>query len=114
MRLAYSPVTLLMMVALMSGCAMLGAPAPDTFNEKLATGYVSVTAVRQQATSLVNSGALSADDARKVQSVADQARAGLDMAAIYGAQPDGQAALVTAVALLTELQRYLVAKGPQP
>ena len=60
---------------LLAGCAALGLEAPQTFNEKLAVGYSTVTAVRAAAATFVSSGKLSPDDAQNVQTQADTARA---------------------------------------
>ena len=43
----------LALAALLIGCAQLGTPAPQAFNQSVAAGIASVTAVRQSATVLL-------------------------------------------------------------
>ena len=44
---------LVLLLTLASACAQLGLPTPQTFNEKMATAYATVTAVRDTATKLL-------------------------------------------------------------
>lgn len=96
-------------VAGLQGCAYLGVPKPETFNERLAVGYALVTSARNTATSLVDAGKLSADDARNVLEQTDNARAGLDIARqVHAAAPDEANAKLTAIlTALRALEAYL-------
>src|SRR5260221_12039228 len=77
---------------LLSGCAALGLQSADTFNQKLAYSYGQVTAARKGATSVINASCPSpasyateacksaVADGKHIQSMADEARQGLDLA----------------------------------
>ncbi len=96
-------------IMLMQACALLGAPKPETFPERLAAGYVTVTANRQLNTTLLNAGILAARDGANVQQQNDTARAGLDVASTLG----GTAAedkLTMSLRILDEVKKYLEAK----
>lgn len=64
---------------LVAACAQLGDTG-DTFNQKLAAGYITVTQVRTTATALLEAGKISSVDAQNIQGQADIARSGLDVA----------------------------------
>ena len=99
----------LVAVALLAvACQHLGFQA-ETFNERLAVGYSTVTAARESAASLLIAGKVSVEDARHVQAQADNARAGLDVArAIHAASPDAAEEKLTAIlAGLEALSNYL-------
>lgn len=97
---------------LAAGCAQLGLPTPQTFNEKLAASYSAVTAARDTAITLLTAKKIGADDAQNVQNQADNARAGLDIARkIHATDADaGNAKLTSVQAALTALQSYLATK----
>lgn len=103
---------LAILLSLASACAQLGLPTAQTFNEKLAAGYSSVTAVRDTATTLLVAKKISPDDAQNVQNQADNARAGLDIArsahAVNATAADAK--LTQVMAALTALQSYLAKK----
>lgn len=94
-------------------CQQLGVPSPETFNQKLAVAYTSVTAVRTTATQLLAARKISPDDAENVNASADVARAGLDVARRTSDPAAANAKLTAAVAALTALQTYLATKGGQ-
>ena len=85
---------------------------PETFNQKLAVGYTTVTAVRETATKLVVAKKLNPDDAQNVQNQADTARAGLDVARdMFKATPVAADNKLTSVTTaLRALQTYLASK----
>ena len=108
------------------GCAARGLKSADTFNQKLAYGYGQVTASRTGATSVINASCPTPDkydtpackgavaDGKHIQSMADEARKGLDLAKDYAAAGNLQQAniqLQLESASLTALQAYLAAKG---
>jgi hypothetical protein len=102
-------------VTLLSSCAMmqsLGVPAPQTFNEKLAVTYGTVTAVREAATTLLIGNRISSDDAQNVQNAADTARAGLDtVRRMHIADPTGANNKLEAIRTgLIALQGYLATR----
>lgn len=103
-------------VALLVGCAQMGMPAPQTFNQKVAVGITTVTQVRQTATVLLTAGKISVDDARNVQAQADNAMAGITIARNVGATDPaaGQTKLTAALTILQALDAYLASKGAQP
>jgi hypothetical protein len=121
-RLCY----LLLLLAV--GCVALGLQTADTFNQKLAYSYGQVTAARRGATSVINASCptpesyasaackQAAADGKHIQSMADEARQGLDLAKTYAASGNTQQAnlqLQLESAALTALSTYLAAKGIQ-
>src|SRR5690242_15580566 len=65
-RIAYTAFWAALLVML-SACQALGVATPQTFNEKLAAGYSTITAARDTAATLLTSGKLSVSDAQNVQ-----------------------------------------------
>jgi len=101
-------------LAVLTACAALGLPTAETFNQKLAVGYGTVTAIRNSATTLVTAGKLSPDDAQNVQTQADTARSALDLARTAYRSGDTAGAttkLDTTATVLRALQAYLASKG---
>lgn len=109
--LNYLSICLLLFVA---ACGALGVATPQTFNERTAAAYASVTAVRESATTLLKAGKIKADDAQNVQDGANNARAGIDIARGLEAQSPGagKTRLDVAIAALQALQAYLNSKEP--
>ncbi len=113
MRLRLPPVALLGAVAvswLVIGCTGLGLEAPQSFTERLAYGYATHTAVMDSTTHALEAGEISSSEAAEVAEIGDNARELLDSArAVHdaGRVPAAQRQLVLALALLTELQRYI-------
>lgn len=97
----------------LSACSTLGIPKAETFNQRLAVGYASVTTVRSTAASLIDAGKLTAADGRNVQSGADSVRQGLDVAReLHTTVPAaGEDKLAQALAALTVLEKYVAKKG---
>ena len=108
-RIARYSAYLLLLVA---GCAALGLPQPQTFNEKIAAAYTTVTQVRSVAASLVGVGKLSPDDAQNVQNQATHARDGIELArkAHLTDPKAGAAKLDSVTAILNTLNNYLKAR----
>ena len=109
--------TLLMAAAaLLTACAMLGSPTPQTFNQKLAVAVATVTEARNTATTLLAAGKISAADAQNIQAQADVAREGLNVA--RGLSSTDLTAASTRLemtnAALRALQTYMIAKGAKP
>jgi len=103
---------LIFIAAALTSCAQLGIAPAETFAQKLAVGYSSVTAVRQSATTLLTAKKITADDAQNVQAQADNARAGLDIArTVSKTDPKAADAKLTSIrTLLTALSAYLATK----
>jgi predicted outer membrane protein len=96
------------------GCAALGLPTADTFNQKMAVAYGTVTALRTSATTLVGTGKITPDDAQNVLTQTDNARAALDIARVAYKSGDTTGASVkldTTTTVLRALQAYLASKG---
>ena len=112
MKRLYAPFYFLIVLTLVLGCAQLGLPQAQTFDQKLAVGYATVTAIRTSATTLLAAKKITADDAQHVQDQANNARAGLDIArATAVTDPAAANAKLTAVrTALTALNAYLISK----
>lgn len=104
--------TLVISLAFLPACAQLGLETPETFADKLAVGYGSVTTARATAKTLVSQKVITPDDAQNVQDQADNFRAGLDIARkIQTTDPTTAAAKLNAVTLgLAALTDYLATK----
>ena len=95
----------------MSACQMIGVPTPKTFNERLASGYSSVTVVRTSAATLLNGRVITSSDAENIQKQADTAREALDIArGLTGI--DAENKLDSALLILQAAQAYLCKKNP--
>lgn len=94
------------LLALVVGCAALGLPTPQSFNEKLLAAYSGVTTVRAGGDALIVAKKISSADAENVQKQADNVRAGLDIASSMQDPTLAAAKLNSTVAILTALQAY--------
>lgn len=104
-------VTFILLLAV--GCAALGLASPQTFNQKLAVGYGTVTSIVATADTLFVAKKISPDDAQNVLDQANNAKAALDIART-ASKTDLAAAgtkLGSAITVLTALQSYLATKG---
>lgn len=92
-------------VVILVACATM----PKAFNEKLGTGYSTVTEVRETAITLLSADQISVQDAENIQKQADNFRLGLDIAReMHRNQQAGDAAkLDSVVAGLTALRAYI-------
>jgi hypothetical protein len=111
MRLPRQPYSLLLpfLLLVLSSCSLLGVATPQTFNERLAAGYTTVTAARDTTATLLSSSKLSASDAQNVQDQLNNARTGLDLARqVHATNPRaGNQKLDSVVTGLSALQAYL-------
>jgi len=101
----------------LAGCASMGVPSPETFNQRVAVGIASVSTARDTAATLLAAGKISREDAINIQKQADVAREGLDVARKMEAAGDtngGSTRLEVANAALRALQTYLVQKQGVP
>lgn len=112
------------------GCAALGLPAANTFEQKALVAQATVTQVRASAAYLLNTRAISLNDAENALTVTDAATTGIAVARnLYStACPPAAASappvactslaadqrLTVATAALTALSAYLTAQGAQP
>jgi hypothetical protein len=98
---------------LLSACTALGIQAPETFNQRLAVGYVTVEGVAKQAQALRASGKLSDADRANVVSTNASAIAALDLAKqMHATNPQaGTEKLTAAITVLNALSAYLATKG---
>lgn len=94
------------LLALIVGCASLGLPTPQSFNEKLLAGYSGITTVRAGGDKLIVAKKISSADAENVQKQADNVRAGLDIASSMQDPTLAAAKLNSTIAILTALQAY--------
>lgn len=96
-------------LVLLVGCATLA-----TFNSRLAAGYATVAEVRETATTLLEAGVITVDEAQNVQRQADRARAGLELARdLHEANPDaGFDKLEAALTILAAAETWLQERQP--
>lgn len=95
-----------LLLAFIVGCAALGLPTPQSFNEKLLAGYSGVTTVRAGGDALIVAKKISSADAENIQKQADNVREGLDIAASMKDPALAANKLNTTLAILTTLQAY--------
>jgi len=101
----------------LAGCASMGVPSPETFNQRIAVAVASVSAARDTATTLLTAGKIGKEDAANIQKQADVAREGLDVARrleVSGDMIDAASRLEMANAIMRELQKYLTLKQGAP
>lgn len=102
------------LIALLVGCASLGLTPPKSFNDRVAYAYTTVESLRNSTTNALNSGLIKVEDAKQVQALADQARAGLDAsrgAWVVGDTKTALGRLELANSILTQLAVYLQQRG---
>lgn len=102
----------LLLAFVLAACTNLGAPAPQTLNERIAVTVTAVTAVRQSTTTLLRSRKLSVQDAEHIQAQADNVVAGAQIArTLADVNPSAaDAKLQQTRAVLLALQAYLATK----
>lgn len=92
---------------MLSACTVL--KMPQSYNERLASAYVTVTTIRQTAVILLDGHVISSKDAENIQAQADTAREGLDIARdLRGAA--GEDKLEASLTVLRALERYVASK----
>jgi hypothetical protein len=103
-------------IGFLPACADLGISTPQSFEQQIAYGYSTVASIRSTAADLLVAKRISVNDAKVVQSMADQARASLDIARVASTNSkpkDAQESLLLAQGVLTQLQTYLTSKRTQ-
>ena len=100
-----------MLIAFIAACTT--ATTPDTFNKRVAAGYVAVQTVADSATTALKAGKLSPADATNVSTTAKSVLQALDVATTLHAAnaAAGEDKLAAALAILTALQTYLATQG---
>lgn len=103
---------LYVLLLLVSACATLGIPTPQTFNERLAAGYTTGTTIVSVTTTLLAAKKLSSADAENVLKQTDTAVAGLDISRQLSATDLAAAdtKLAASLVVLNALQAYLNSK----
>lgn len=101
--------TLYLAFLILVGCAQLGVPVAQTFNEKAAAAITTVTGARQTTLTLLQADKLTADDAENINAQADTLRQGIEVArSIHASQPTaGDDRLSAVITGLTALTAYL-------
>lgn len=69
-----------MALALVAGCGVLGVPKPESFGDKIQAAYHTIGAVRDTGRRLLQAGRIDAEEAQVIQDRADEMRAGLELA----------------------------------
>jgi hypothetical protein len=102
----------LLLLALLVGCQAVGLPQPQDFNDKLTSGYATVTAINDSATKLLTAKKIAPDDAQHILEQTRNAKAGLDIARIaHRTDPTGADAKLTSIrTALSALNGYLASK----
>lgn len=105
----FAGIQVAMFLVFLTGCAVLGVPQPQTFNQKMAAAIHSVTVIRETTNVLAENGKITPKDAQNIQNSASQARDGLNVALeLYGALPQaGEDRLAASIRILESLQRYV-------
>ncbi len=101
---------------LASGCASLGIPTPQTFNERVAAAYTTSTAVVETMRTLYAAGKITPEDANNVLKQTDTVIVGLDVARAYSATNPIAAndKLTATLTILQAAQSYLNARKGTP
>ncbi len=113
MKRIYNLAALTFVLLFATACAQLGLATPQTFEDKVATAYATISGVRTSTETLLREKKISLNDAVNVQSSADIARVGVDTARTMRAtDPTGADAKVNAVrAGLTAITTYLASRS---
>ena len=103
---------LIPLLLLLVGCAQLGLPVAQTFNQKLAVGYATVTGIITTTDNLLLAKAITPDDAANVLKQDDNAKAALDIArSLSGTDITAANAKLTAThTVLEAINAYLLTK----
>lgn len=103
---------LLSLLLLLNACASLGLAPAQSFDQKLAYGYATHTAVLLAANTSLQAGSITKADAQQVLTLGDTSKTLLDSAkAIETTDPVGATnKLALATAVLVQIQSYLNAK----
>jgi hypothetical protein len=94
---------------LLTGCASLGVPAPQDFQERAAAATVSVNTASQTALTLLQARKITPDESDRYVDRAEELQSAIDLArSIHAANPaEAQDRLSAAIAALTILTAEL-------
>lgn len=98
----------------LAACTSLGLTPPQSFDQQVAYGYGTVTALRVSAAQALDTHTLSAADAQHVLDATDSARMALDAAEssqVSGDKATAATRLAAATSALMQLQQFLITKG---
>lgn len=98
----------------LAGCSYFGLPKPENLTERLAYAHSAVNSVIVSTTNALNVDAISVADAQYVRKSASDTRQFLEAAEVAltaGDLETAEARLILAQNILSQLQRYLAAKG---
>jgi hypothetical protein len=100
----------------MAACTSLGAPQPQTFEQRAAATLIAVDGVNKAATTLLKADKISVADAKHVAAQSDTVIVGVGVARTIAATDPvaAQTKLAAGIAVLTVLQGYLASKGATP
>lgn len=99
-------------VLAITACAQLGVSPADTFNKKLAAGYVTVQTVGDGIEILARAGKITKSEGQNLLNSNKDALAGLDAAAVLARTSPvlAQDRLALTITALTVLQSYIATK----
>lgn len=108
MKRAYTAFYAILLVTL-SACASLGAPAPQTWNQRVLAAYNTADAAVQSVQTLAVAGKISKPDAQSAHDKLMQLKDAIGLAdQVHGSNPaQGEDALATAITALQTLQAEL-------
>jgi hypothetical protein len=108
----FKKLSMFLVALMLVGCQTLGVPSPETLSQKIAVTVVTVTEVRKQAFDLLVVKKISPEDAKNIQSQADNVVAAAQVARTMAAtDPVGADAKLQATrAALVALQAYLLSR----
>lgn len=100
------------LAVLLHGCALMGLPAAETFNQRLEGGYRTAETIVSGTSILLNAHKISSDDAENSAKQADVLKDGLDVARSLHATDEqaGNDKLTTTLISLRALEAYLQTK----
>lgn len=106
---------LFVLALVLAGCSTLGGGSSSSL-EQLADGYGYVRALRLTALDGLNRGAMNVERAKRYQSIANQARMGLDVAGVFSKPetkaPRDLADVLAATAILAQVRGEMAAMKP--
>lgn len=111
-RQVHAALVMFAFLVVVTGCAALGLVTPESFREKLATGFATVEAVNTSTLALLKAKKISPDDAENINKQSDNANEALKIARVVSDtdQAAANAKLTATITALSALQAYLATK----
>ena len=105
----------LLLITMLAACAQMGLTSTK-FEDKAYAAALTIDAIQRNASTLLNAGKITPDDARNVLKATDVAVEGIKVARTYAvtAPTTANSRLDAAVIGLTALTAYLNAQGAKP